>query len=177
MSHQIHLAVHPPRFIKGGIRRAPQRHEPTTPFCWPLGTLGGLPPRVLAAHEGDRHSVDLGYEHTPVELVPVLAANDGKVSLALEGGGGYAVSLDHGGTWSTHYTGLSKLAVSRCLPRLERRQSVRAGDVLGYTTSKLGFELWRWTDDRGFVAVDPRSHLASWASASVTTEATRKEAA
>lgn len=107
----------------------------------------------------------------------MLAANDGEVSFALEGGGSYAVSLDHGGTWSTHYTGLAKLTVSACLPRLKRRQLVRAGDVIGYTTGKLGFELWRWTDDRGFVAVEPRPYLASWADAPAATEVTSKEAA
>jgi len=177
MSHLIHLAAHSPRFIKSGVRRAPLRHEPTAPFRWPLAALNDLPPRVLAAHGGDRPSVDLGYERAPLELVPVLAANDGEVSLALEGGGGYAVSLDHSRSWSTHYTGLSKLAVIRCLPRRKLRQSVRAGDVIGYTTCKLGFELWRWTDDRGFVPVDPLSHLACWASAVVNTEETSKEAA
>lgn len=176
MSHLIHFAMHPPRF-KRGVCRTPHRYEPTAPFRWPLGALGDLPPRVLAAHDGDRPSVDLGYEHAPLEIVPVLAANDGEVSLALEGGGGYAISLDHSGSWSTHYTGLSKLAVVRCLPRRKLRQSVRAGDVIGYTTSKLGFELWRWTDDRGFVAIDPRSHLASWAVGPATAETTSKEAA
>lgn len=177
MSHLVHLAVQPPRFIKGGIHHAPPRHEPTTPFRWPLGALGDLTPRVLAAHEGERPSVDLGYERAPEQLVPVLAANDGQVSLALEGGGGFAVSLDHGGTWSTHYTGLAKLAVVRCLPRRRLRQSVVAGDVIGYTTNKLGFELWCWTDNRGFVPVDPRSHLACWAGAPVKTDAKHKKAA
>jgi hypothetical protein len=177
MSHRIHLAVNPPRFIKGGIRLASQRDEPMTPFRWPLDALGGLLPRVLAAHDGGRPSVDLGYERTPLEIVPVLAANDGEVSLAIEGGSRYAVSLDHSGAWMTHYTGLSKLAVIPCLPRRKLRQSVGAGDVIGYATSKLGFELWRWTDDRGFVPVGPRSHLACWAVAPVKTEATSKEAA
>lgn len=177
MSHLIHLATQPPRIIKSGIHHAPRRHEPTTPFRWPLGALSDLCPRVLAAHDGERPSVELGYERAPEQLVPVLAVNDGQVSLALEGGGGYAVSLDHSGTWSTHYTGLSKLAVVRCLPRRRLRQSVRAGDVIGYTTNKLGFELWRWNDDRGFVPVDPRTHLACWASAPVKTGATSKKAA
>jgi len=172
-----HLIQQPARFIKAGIRCMPRRHEPTTPFRWPLDTLGDLTPRVLAAHEGDRPGVVLGYERAPLEPVPVIAANDGEVSLALEGGGGYAVSLDHGRAWSTHYTGLSSLAVIRCLPRRKLRQSVHAGDVIGYARSKLGFELWRWTDDRGFVPVDPRSHLACWVSASVKPEATNKEAA
>jgi hypothetical protein len=177
MSHRIHFALHPPRFAKGGNRLAPRRREPRTPFQWPLGSLGDLAPRVLDAREGERPSVDLGYARMPIELVPVLAANDGEVSLALEGSGTYAISLDHGGTWSTHYTGLTKLAVIPCLPRLKRRQSVRAGDVIGYTTGKLGFELWQWTDERGFVAVDPRLHLASWAVATATSTAARKEAA
>jgi murein DD-endopeptidase MepM/ murein hydrolase activator NlpD len=177
MSHSIHLDTNPPRFIKGGICFAPRRDERSTPFRWPLGLLGDLAPRVLASHDGDRPSVDLGYARAVTELVPVVAANDGEVSLALEGGGGYAVSLDHERTWSTHYTGLAKLSVIRCLPRRKRRQFVRGGDVIGYTTGKLGFELWQWTDDRGFVAVDARPHLASWAIASVSTRATTKEAA
>lgn len=176
MPHRIHLAIHPPRFLKGGIRLPPRRREPTTPFRWPLDVVGELAPRVLAAHEGERPSVDLGYAQAPHVLVPVLAANDGEVTLALEGGGGYAVSLEHSGTWSTHYTGLSQIAVTRYLPRRGLRRRVRGGDVIGYTTGKLGFGLWRWTDERGFVPVDPRSHLATWTSAP-TTGATSKEAA
>jgi hypothetical protein len=177
MSHLIRLDTNPPRFIKGGVRRAPCRHEPSTPFRWPLAPVGDFAPRVLATHDGDRPSVDLGYARALSELVPVLAANDGEVSLALEGGGSCAVSLDHGGTWSTHYTGLATVAVIRCLPRHTRRQFVRAGELIGYTNIKLGFELWRWTDDRGFVAVDARPHLASWAQAAAATCTSRKEAA
>lgn len=180
MPHHIQHAMNAPRFSKGGICLAPRRREPTTPFRWPLaslGPLGGVAPRVLAVHDGARPSVDLGYARAITELVPVLAANDGEVSFALEGGGSYAVSLDHSGTWSTHYTGLARLAVSACLPRLKRRQLVRAGDVVGHATGKLGFELWRWTDDRGFVAVDPCPHLASWGDAPLATAATSKEAA
>lgn len=177
MSPSILLDIKPPRFIKGGIRLAPSRREPATPFRWPLTAVGNLTPRVLAAHDGDRPSVDLGYMRPCGELVPVHAANDGEVSLALEGAGSYAISLDHGGTWCTHYTGLTKLGVTRCLPRLKRRQLVRAGDVIGYTTGKLGFELWRWTDDRGFVAVDARAHLARWASAVAGDGVMSKEAA
>ena len=175
MPHGIHLATHQPRFLKGGIRFAPRRREPTKPFRWPLDALGDLAPRVLAAHEGKRPSVDLGYANALQELVPVLAANDGDVSLALGGGDRFAVSLDHGGTWSTHYTGLAKLAVIACRPRVKLRQSVRAGEVIGYTTGKLGFGLWEWTD-RGFVPVDPRAQLAHWAGAP-TDNATTREAA
>ncbi len=133
-----------------------------TPFRWPLDAIGALAPRVLAAHDGERPSVDLGYARAISHPIPVLAANDGEVSFALEGGGGCAVSLDHGGTWCTHYTGLSTLEVIRCSPRLRRRQWVRAGDVLGYMTNKLGFELWRWTADRGFVTPsEPTPHCSA----------------
>ena len=92
-----------------------------------------------------------------------FAVNDGKVACAIENGNGCAISLDHGGTWTTHYAGLSELTVIRCQPRLERRESVRAGQLIGYASKRrIGFELWRWTDDRGFIAVDPREHLARW---------------
>ena len=177
MSHQIDLALNSPRFIKGGLRLAPQRCEPTTAFRWPLDPLGELAPRVLAARDGERPSVDLGYMSKQTKLVPVLAANDAEVSFAFGRDGHYAVSLDHGGTWCTHYAGLDKLAVIATLPRRQRRQRVRTGDVIGYTTAKLGFELWRWTDDRGFVAVDPRPHLASWVDAPAGTDAIAKKAA
>jgi len=168
MPHRIHLAMHPPRFIKNPIRLAPRRRQPTTPFEWPLRAVDGIEPTVLASR-GERLSVDLGYATAPCDRelhVPVCAANDGQVSCAIESATSCAISLDHGGTWSTHYTGLAKRAVNRCLPRLRRREYVRAGQVIGYATEpRIGFELWKWTDGRGFVAVDPRAYLAAWANA------------
>ena len=98
----------------------------------------------------------------------MLAANDGEVSCALEGPNGCAVSIDHGGTWTTHYMGLSKLFVVACRPRLKRREYVRAGQVIGCAAKApigIGFELWQWTDDRGFVAVDPIPHMRAWTGA------------
>jgi hypothetical protein len=55
--------------------------------------------------------------------------------------------------------------VTRCLGRTRRRQFVRAGDVIGYAAKSplhVQFELWKWTDDRGFVAVDPKPELEKW---------------
>ena len=49
--------------------------------------------------------------------------------------------------------------------RRHRRQRVRAGDVIGYAAKSpahIRFELWQWTNDRGFVAVDPIPHLSTW---------------
>ena len=168
MSNEIERALHPVRFIKRnsrGIRLAPQRREPTKPFEWPLRAFNDTEPRVLSAHDGERLGLDLGYTLALSDLeVPVFAVNDGEVACAIEGGYGCAISLDHGGTWSTQYTGLARLGVVRCVPKLRRREHVRAGQVIGYTSMpRIGFELWQWTDDRGFVAVDPRPHLAAWA--------------
>lgn len=180
MPHRTHLAMQPQRFIKNAIRLPPRRREPTTTFTWPLRALGDVEPRVLASHDGDCLGVDLGYlsgPHRRKLLVPVYAVNDGEVACAIESDTGCAISLDHRGTWSTHYTGLANLAVIRCLPKLKRRQFVRAGEVIGYaTTPRIGLELWKWTDDRGFVAVDPRPHLATWTNAPAASSA-EKEAA
>lgn len=181
MPHQIHATEQPPRFTKRSIHIAPRRHELSTPFIWPLRALGDVAPRVLASHEHERLGVDLGYAPASIPdgglLVPVYAVNDGEVACAIEGKTGCAISLDHGGTWSTHYTGLGTMAVIRRLPRLRARQFVRAGEVIGYASRpRIGFELWNWTDDRGFVAVDPRPHLAAWATAAATSDV-QKEAA
>ena len=176
MPHSIELAMNPPRIVKGGIRLA-RRCEPNEPFRWPVAPLGELAPQVLAARDGARPSVDLGYVRKPSELVAVVAANDAEVSFAFGRDGHYAVSLDHNGTWCTHYAGLDKLSVIATLPRLVRRQRVRAGEVVGYISGKLGFELFQWTDDRGFVAVDPRPHLAKWDGAPTLVDSTLKEAA
>lgn len=166
LSDSLELVLRPPRLARRGIRLGPRRREPAAPFEWPLRVLAGSQPQVLASHTGERLGIDLGYLVAP-ELrdvrVPVFAVNDGKVACAIEDGNGCAISVDHGGTWTTHYAGLSELTVIRCGPRLERRESVRAGQIIGYARRpRIGFELWRWTDDRGFVAVDPREHLARW---------------
>ena len=164
MANEIQLALHPARFINKGIRLAPRRREPTKAFEWPLRAVGNIEPRVLAAHDGERLGVDIGYTLALNDReLPVFAVNDSEVACAIEDRNGCAISLDHGGTWSTHYTGLSKLGVIRCLPRLKRREYVRAGQVIGYATKpRIGFELWQWNDEDGFVAVDPRAHLAAW---------------
>ena len=182
MPHSIQLAMNPPRFLeKNGIRVPPRRREPSSPFTWPLRAFGGVDPQVLAAHDGDRLGVDLGHASAPggpAELVPVYAANDGEVACAIESPTGCAISLDHSGTWSTHYTGLTMAVVTRCLPKLKCRQHVRVSQVIGYATQpRIGFELWKWTDDSGYVAVDPRPYLATWTNAPASNIAAAKKAA
>jgi murein DD-endopeptidase MepM/ murein hydrolase activator NlpD len=115
----------------------------------------------------DRRSVDIGYVLAPFDselYVPVYAAQSGEVSFALDGSDGCAISIDHGNT-TTRYSHMSKMFVTRCLGKTRRRQYVRAGDVIGNAARSplhVRFELWKWTDDRGFVAVDPRPELENW---------------
>jgi hypothetical protein len=68
---------------------------------------------------------------------------------------------------------------------------VYAGQLIGYTTSDapIRFELWRWTDDAGFVPTPPEPQMATWtvlrerdpnpsgAPHIITTQATTKAAA
>lgn len=149
-------------------RLHPSAREKRGPWHWPLGKLASRPPIVLDEYVlDDRRGVDIGYVIAPFDselYVPIYAAQNGEVSFACEGKDGFAVSLDHGKT-TTHYAHMSQMFVTRCLGRTKRRQHVRAGDVIGYAAKvplHLRFELWKWTDDRGFVAVDPRPELESW---------------
>ena len=137
---------------------------------WPLPRLGNRDPIVVDKHvENGRHTVDIGYVAASFDselFVPVYAVQSGEVSHALETKDGYEVGIDHGGrTWSTVYGRLSQIFVTRCLPRLHRRQYVRAGAVIGYASRRpllARFALWQWTEECGFVSVDPCEQLKQW---------------
>ncbi len=138
------------------------------PWRWPLQRFGSRSPIVLAQHlNRERRGVDIGYAVSSFDselYVPVLAAQSGKVSFAVDGEDGCAVSIDHGG-WTTHYAHMSRMFVTPSLGRLRRRQYVRAGEVIGNAARSplhIRFELHAWTDDRGFVAVDPLEQLKGW---------------
>jgi murein DD-endopeptidase MepM/ murein hydrolase activator NlpD len=160
-----------PKTKKLRARLHPSARPVDEPWRWPLPRLAGRNPIVLASVDADRHSVDIGYVAAPYDsdlFVPVFAAKAGEVSFATETKDGFALSLVHG-DWTTHYAHLSKMFVTRCLPRLRRRQFVPAGAVIGYAARSplhVRFELWQWTDESGFVAVDPMPHLTSWEVAS-----------
>jgi murein DD-endopeptidase MepM/ murein hydrolase activator NlpD len=141
------------------------------PWRWPLQRLADREPIVLAEQvNGERLAVDLGYEPRPYDAelyVPVYAAQTGEVSFAGETTGGFAVTLDHGHRdWATHYAHMSRLFVAQNLGRrTRRRQRVRCGDVIGYAAKspiRVRFELWNWTEDRGFLAVDPVAQIGQW---------------
>lgn len=156
-----------PQTKKLRARLHPSARPIDEPWRWPLPRLAGRDPIVLASVDSDRHTVDLGYPAAPYDselFVPVFAAKAGEVSYATESNEGFALSIVHG-DWTTHYAHLSQMFVTRCLPRARRRQFVPAGMVIGYaarTPVHARFELWQWTDEHGFVAVDPIPHLSSW---------------
>lgn len=154
--------------IRGARLRPSARPPVQRPWQWPLPRLGGRDPMVLSEHVADtRRGVDLGYVAAPFDselFVPVFAAQAGEVAFAQEGKDGFAVSLDHG-AYSTHYAHLSKMFVTRCLPRVRRRQYIPAGEVIGYAAKApvhVRFELWERAFTGGFEAIDPLPFLREW---------------
>ena len=141
-----------------------------TPWQQPLGSFAGREPRILDEHvDAKRRGADFGYSAAPYDrelFVPVFAVQAGEVAMAVNKDDRSFVTIDHGNwTFQSHYAHLSKLFVTRNLGNLKRRQYVRAGEVIGYAAKApiyVRFELWQWTDARGYVAVDPKPHLLAW---------------
>jgi murein DD-endopeptidase MepM/ murein hydrolase activator NlpD len=150
--------------LRNNARRQPQ------PWQWPLARLGNRDPFVISEHASEtRRGVDLGYIATPADsalFVPVHTAQAGEVVSALDVPTGYAISIDHGDrTTMTHYAHLSKMFVTPCIAKAIRRQFVHAGQVIGYAAKSpllVRFELWKWTEDHGYVAIDPVAPLNTW---------------
>jgi murein DD-endopeptidase MepM/ murein hydrolase activator NlpD len=137
------------------------------PWRWPLDKRGDRAPIVIAQQvTPDRRGVELGFARGEVDLnEPVYAVQDGQVMFCGETRTGYAISIDHiGYGWATYYGHLSKVHVTKnYLRRSQPRQRVRGGDLIGFAAkSPLRFELWQWTEDRGFVAVDPIERMREW---------------
>lgn len=138
---------------------------------WPLARLGNRDPRVLSEYGSEtRRGVELGYATSAFDsklFVPVHAAQAGEIATALDVATGYAITIDHGDRTMTHYAHLSKMFVTPCIPKshARHRQFVHAGQVIGYAAKSsvyVRFELWRWTDEHGYVAVDPIPELTTW---------------
>jgi hypothetical protein len=165
--------------LRHDARCAPQ------PWQLPLRKLVDREPIVLAEHGGEKRSIDLGYERRTYDaelFVPVYAAQDGVVMFCGESRNGFAVSITHEGQrWATCYRHLSKVFLGINLyEKRKRRQRVRGGEIIGYAATSpihVRFEMHEWTDERGFVAVDPIEQLASWIGPLVTNEPASKKAA
>jgi murein DD-endopeptidase MepM/ murein hydrolase activator NlpD len=136
-------------------------------WYWPLPRLAGETPRILAHANDGRRGVDLGYMRLafPELFVPVFAARSGTISFAAQVRSGFAVTIDHGGVWSTHYAHLERTFVLPTLGRRRRRARVRTGDVIGYAArdpSHVRFEVWRWTSRDGYVPVPAERAMRDW---------------
>lgn len=135
-------------------------------WVWPLPSIGAAMPGVRSVVGDDRLGLMLGYEdgdRTKSSIVPVYAVHEGTIKLATATRSGYAMSIDHHGEWSSYYGALQRMTIS---PASLRRPTVRvrAGQIIGYTTraAPIRFELWRWTDDAGFVPTLAEPHLSTW---------------
>jgi murein DD-endopeptidase MepM/ murein hydrolase activator NlpD len=136
-------------------------------WYWPLPRLAGETPRILAHANDGRCGVDLGYVRLafPELFVPVFAARGGVVSFAAHVASGFALTIDHGGVWSTHYAHLERMFVVPTLGRRHRRARVRAGDVIGYAgrdPSHVRFEVWKWTSRDGYVPMNAARAMREW---------------
>lgn len=136
-------------------------------WFWPLPRLAGESPRIIKHANDDRGGIDVGYDRMGfAELyVPVFAARAGMVSFAARVTSGYAITIDHGGVWSTHYAHLERMFVTPTLGRRRRRARVKAGEVIGYAAREpahVRFELWQWTSRDGFMPFDATQRMHRW---------------
>lgn len=163
MTEPISLPGPNTRFALGGDAKPSDDAQ----WYWPLPRLAGESPRIIAHANDGRRAVDIGYELLAFSqlFIPVYAVRSGTVSFAAELASGCAVTIDHGGVWSTHYAHLEKMFVAPTLARRRRRARVRAGEVIGYAgrdPSHVRFELWKWTARDGFVPVRPSLVMRHW---------------
>jgi murein DD-endopeptidase MepM/ murein hydrolase activator NlpD len=168
MPEPIFISSYDPKTKQIRARLHESARSQPKPWHWPLAKVGSRTPMILSEHgDTERRGVDLGYPFAPFDselYVPVYAAQAGEVAFAAQGNDAFTVTIDHGDL-ATCYRQLSQMFVTRSLGRTRRRQYVRAGEVIGYaakTPLRCRFELWRWTDDRGFVAIDPVPYLKEW---------------
>jgi len=140
---------------------APDARPDPGRWYWPLPALGTSQPRVVARDDGGRSGIAIGYELPSDAIVPVYAAHDGAIRVATKTNSGFAATIDHGDS-STHYAQLDQLTFSHASAR--RGTRMRAGQIIGYTTraTPIRFELWRWTDDAGFVPTTPEPIMSDW---------------
>jgi murein DD-endopeptidase MepM/ murein hydrolase activator NlpD len=136
-------------------------------WYWPLPRLAGESPRIIAHAHDDRRGVDVGYARVAFRelFVPVYAARGGTISFAARVTSGYALTIDHGGVWSTHYAHLEQMFVTPTRGRRRRRVRVRAGDVIGYAgrePSHIRFELWKWSSKDGYVPAQAARVMHEW---------------
>jgi hypothetical protein len=182
----ISLALNPPRFVK--FRKPPIHLSRSPSRVWPLAAINGRAPVVFDG--ASKRGIELAYPRvddadaigncpidtqygTATHIMPamtaVLSVDDGIVTFAGRLGDAYAVIVDHGNGWASHYANLEAIVAIRTDLHRPKPQYVRAGYVIGYVGApapgafkRLYFELWQLDRARHFNPVDPREHLAKW---------------
>lgn len=141
----------------------------TPSWIWPLAIIEGANPRILANPTSARGDgiILIGYqdEISSRNPIPVLAAQGGVVTYAVQATNGATLCLDHPGGWSTQYEGMKSLSVL-ATDRFRHRRKVRvaAGAVLGHIWRSppcLHFAVARLADN-GLIRVDPIRYMDGW---------------
>jgi hypothetical protein len=136
-------------------------------WVWPLPAYEDVQPRIVGRSNDSRLAVDIGYgDALPrTQLVPVYAVQDGVIQLARKTDSGFALVVEHQREWSTYYARLARMSCSPTWDQSRPKVRVCAGSLLGFASSDapIRFELCKWTEDTGFVATPPQTHLATWA--------------
>ena len=134
-------------------------------WVWPLPEIDGALPCVLAHANDARLTIDVGYaDRRAHALIPVYAIHEGVIQLARKTVSGFAMVIDHHGEWSSYYGKLDQMTISPIWDEGRPKPRVRAGQIIGYTPRDvpIRFELWRWTDEDGFVPTPPEARMATW---------------
>ena len=156
---------------------------------WPLPKLNGHAP-VLLVHDPSDPGVELAYEHKydpdgPLvrstkqtgigpfylpALTPVYAVFDGRIMYAGKHADGHTIIVEHANGWMSYYSHLEQMfALATDRRHRARPQYTKAGHILGYAGRLAGqpnrpirFELWKYDDNCGYVAIDPIRFMRRW---------------
>jgi murein DD-endopeptidase MepM/ murein hydrolase activator NlpD len=184
---EISFALNPPRFVKSRRNKRPIRIARTSAPVWPLPALNGREP-VIVETTTQQPGIELAYsriapadaavdyppgsphgteQHFMPHSAAVLAMDGGVITFAGRLGNAYAMIINHGNGWATHYRNLKSLACVRTDLYSPREQYVHAGKTIGYVGApaagefrRLYFELWKADRDKRFTPVDPRERLS-----------------
>lgn len=158
---------HPAFRLRRGSRSRPFAARHREPNVWPLPSLDGCTPSIVATRID---SIALAYPstlaHVP-KLVPAFAVSDALVKHAGKSYGGHSLVLHHDDGYRSFYDGIEHLFVlyTSVHPRAQR---VKAGDIVGYFTTPaargegLSLSLSKRNENGGCEHVDVAEAIRTW---------------
>ena len=161
------------------------------PPVWPLPRFDGRAPVVIGPRRPDQAGIDLAYQRGDAtelaamyppgsengtaryfmpSLIPAFCVNDGAIVYARQVAHGYAMVIDHGNGWATHFANLEHMFARPTDVHVRRKpERVKSGDVLGFVGALqaggfkcLHFEVWHRDDDGHFADTDPTRFMRDW---------------